>query len=55
MCELKLHASNQQEIYPPNSNDFAVTTDGAFTTRQIDAMERRTLHVRILLISPVPC
>lgn len=37
-------ASKAEEIYPPTARDFAVTTDGAYSPAQIDAMERRILH-----------
>lgn len=36
-------AAKFEEIYPPSNNDFATTTDGAYTTQQIDLMERSIL------------
>lgn len=38
-------ASKLEEIFPPNSSDFAVTTDGAYTTAQIDLMEKEVLKL----------
>lgn len=37
-------ASKLEEIYPPNVVDFASTTDDAYTTQEIDAMERIVLQ-----------
>ena len=36
-------ASKLEEIYPPTANDFATTTDGAYCTAHIAAMERLIL------------
>ena len=36
-------ASKLEEIYPPTANDFATTTDGAYCTAHIAAMERLVL------------
>eukprot|EP00948_MAST-09A_sp_MAST-9A-sp1_P000741 g741.t1 len=46
-------ASKVEEIYPPRARDFALTTDGAFSTDEIMKMEMTLLHVLDWQLAPV--
>ena len=46
-------AAKLEEIYPPRMQDFALTTDGAFSVEQLDAMEKDLLRCLDWRICPI--